>query len=161
MPSYFSLLIPIDDYSICYITLALYVAFLHCMTGEDPRFLGRGFICINLWGVRFADFISSFLNIPWKSNNLVSLRLNYFIFTGYLKTGGGGGGGGQGGGSSEPLWVRHCMIFYSTHKFQQVYWHRATLRTPWKLVKKIVLRGTYTPGRCSYCPNPQPHPQIK
>ena len=32
-------------------------------------------------GVRFADFISFFLNIP--------LRLNYFIFIGYLKTGAG------------------------------------------------------------------------
>ena len=42
-------------------------------------------------GVRFADFISYSLNIPWKWNNLVSLRPNYFIFIGYLKTGGGGG----------------------------------------------------------------------
>ena len=48
-------------------------------------------------GVRFADSISFSLNIPWKWNNLVSLRLNYFIFIGYLKTGEGDGG------SSEPL----------------------------------------------------------
>ena len=32
----------------------------------------------------FSDFISFFLNIPWKWNNLVSLRPNYLIFTGYL-----------------------------------------------------------------------------
>ena len=32
-------------------------------------------------GVCFADFI---LNIPWKLNNLVSVRPNYFIFIGYL-----------------------------------------------------------------------------
>ena len=49
--------------------------------------------------VRYADFIYFFpLNILWKWNNLVSLRPNYFIFIGYLKT----GGGGRGGGSSEP-----------------------------------------------------------
>ena len=52
-------------------------------------------------GVRFADLISFFLNIPLKWNNLVSLRPNYFIFIGFLKTGvcvcvGGGGGSKQG-----------------------------------------------------------------
>ena len=50
-------------------------------------------------GVRFADFISFFLNIPWKSNNLVSL-----IFI---------GGGGSFVGSSQPpehpLWICHCF----------------------------------------------------
>ena len=44
----------------------------------------------------FTYFISFFLNIPWKWNNLVSLRPNYFIFIGYLKT------GGRKGGSSKP-----------------------------------------------------------
>ena len=48
----------------------------------------------------FALLIFSFFsNIQCKSNNLVSLRPNYFIFIGYLKMRGGGGGGG---GSSEP-----------------------------------------------------------
>ena len=43
-------------------------------------------------GVGFALLILSlFLNIPWKWNNLVSLRPNYFIFIGYLKTGAGSG----------------------------------------------------------------------
>ena len=42
-------------------------------------------------GVRFADFISFFLNIPWKWNNLVSLRPNYLIFIGYQKMGDGAG----------------------------------------------------------------------
>ena len=37
-------------------------------------------------GVRFADFISFYLNIPWKWNNLVLPRPNYFIYIGYLKT---------------------------------------------------------------------------
>ena len=46
-------------------------------------------------GVRIADFISFFLNIP------VSLRPNYFIFIGYLKTRGGGGGGGGSGYATE------------------------------------------------------------
>ena len=42
-------------------------------------------------GVRFADFISFFFNVTWKWNNLVSLRPNYLIFIGYLKTWGGEG----------------------------------------------------------------------
>ena len=46
-----------------------------------------------------------FLNIPWKWNNLVSLRPNYFIFIVYFKRGGGGGGkeGWEGGSSGN-----HC-----------------------------------------------------
>ena len=32
-------------------------------TEADPEFLERGFICIKVWGVRFGDFISFFLNI--------------------------------------------------------------------------------------------------
>ena len=47
-------------------------------------------------GVGVADFISFFLNIPRKWNNLVSVRPNYFIFVIYLKN------CGQGWGSSEP-----------------------------------------------------------
>ena len=31
--------------------------------GVDPGFLERGFVCIKVWGIRFADFISFFLNI--------------------------------------------------------------------------------------------------
>ena len=53
-------------------------------TGADPGFRERGFLCMKKW--RFALL---FLNIVWKWNNLVSLKPNYFIFTGYLKTGGG------------------------------------------------------------------------
>ena len=30
----------------------------------DPGFLERGFICIKVLGVHFADFMSFFLNIP-------------------------------------------------------------------------------------------------
>ena len=47
--------------------------------------------------VQFADFISFFLNIPWKPN--------YFIFKGYLKT-----WGGEGDSREWPLWIRHCII---------------------------------------------------
>ena len=47
----------------------------------------RRLMCLKVW--RFALLILSFfLNMPWKWNNLVSLRPNYFIFIGYLKTGG-------------------------------------------------------------------------
>ena len=55
------------------------------LSGADPGFLKRGFICINEWGFCFADLISFFLNIPRKWNNLVSLRPNYYNFIGYLK----------------------------------------------------------------------------
>ena len=32
--------------------------------GAVPGFLERGFVCIKVWEVRFADFISFFRNIP-------------------------------------------------------------------------------------------------
>ena len=48
---------------------------------------GKGVRMYKGVGVRSADFISFFFNIPWKWNNLVSLRPNYFIFIGFLKTG--------------------------------------------------------------------------
>ena len=48
------------------------------------RVSGKGFVC--RYGVRFPDCNSIFLNIPRKWNNLVSLRPNYCIFIGYLKT---------------------------------------------------------------------------
>ena len=54
----------------------------------------RGFIIYKGVGFHFADFISFFLSILWKRNNLVSLKPNYFIFIGHLKMGGGGGGEG-------------------------------------------------------------------
>ena len=44
-----------------------------CCTGADPGFLEKGVGMYNDIGGRFADFISFFLNIPWKGNNLVSL----------------------------------------------------------------------------------------
>ena len=77
--------------------------------GADPGFSERGFIYIyKCMGARFADFISFSLNIPWKWNNFVSLRPNYFIFLGYLKTWGAGrGGGGWSEPFERPLWIRH------------------------------------------------------
>ena len=71
-------------------------------TGADPGFLERGFI--KVWVVRFDDFISFFLNIPWKWNILVSGRPNYFISMGQLKTGGGEGVRAK---LLNPLWIRH------------------------------------------------------
>ena len=73
-------------------------------SGVDPGFLGRGFICLKVWGFASADFISFFLNIPipWKWNNLVSLKPNYFIFIRYLKM---GGGGGREGGFKLTTWT--------------------------------------------------------
>ena len=43
-------------------------------------------------GVRFADFISFYFNIPLKSNNLVT-ETKLFHFHGYLKTVGVAGRG--------------------------------------------------------------------
>ena len=56
--------------------------------GADPGFLERRFICIRVW-VFALLILSFFFNVPWKWNNLVSLRPNYFIFIGYLKRGEG------------------------------------------------------------------------
>ena len=64
-------------------------------------------------GVRFADFITFFLDIPWEFNNLVSLRPNYLIFIGYFKT--GGGKGGVCSNPLSPLWIRHCGNHNSLH----------------------------------------------
>ena len=54
-------------------------------------------------GVHFADFISFFLNIPWKWNNLV--------------TGGGGGGGGVGYSSNLPEPILDPPLVYETFVF--------------------------------------------
>ena len=51
------------------------------------RISGKGVHIYKGAWVRFADVISFFLKISWKWNNLVSLRTNYLIFIGYLKTG--------------------------------------------------------------------------
>ena len=72
----------------------LHINRLQANSGAGPGFQERGFICIKVWGVRFANFISNFLNVPWKWNNLVSQRPNYFIFIGYFIT--------RERGSSEP-----------------------------------------------------------
>ena len=56
-------------------------------SGGYPGFVERGFICIKVWGFALLILSHFFLNIPWKWNNLVSLRPNNFIFIGYLKTG--------------------------------------------------------------------------
>ena len=85
----------------------------------DAWFLERGFVCgsrISGKGVRmykgvgrarFANFISFFLNIPWKWNNLVTVRPNYFIFVGYFKT---GGREGVQANPLNPLWISHWVM---------------------------------------------------
>ena len=55
-------------------------------------------------------FYLIFLKITWKWNNLVSLRPNYFIFIGYLNTGGGEGGSSK---PLNPLWIRHCTLTWT------------------------------------------------
>ena len=59
--------------------------FCVCTGGRrgDPGLLERGLISIQRCGGHFVSFS---LNIPRKWNNLVSLRPNYFIIIGYLKT---------------------------------------------------------------------------
>ena len=43
--------------------ITMIIRLLIC-SGLDQGFLERGFICIKVWGIRFADFISFFLNVP-------------------------------------------------------------------------------------------------
>ena len=47
--------------------------------------------------------LSHFSSISDENKIILSLRLNYFIFIGYLKTGGGGGGGGREGVRAHTL----------------------------------------------------------
>ena len=75
-----------------------YNEFSRWMIRGGSRISEKGVHVYKYVGFRKADFISFFLNIPWNWNNLVSLRPNYFIFIGFLKTGARGGGGGGGGG---------------------------------------------------------------
>ena len=74
------------------------------------RISGKGVHMYKGVGVRFADWIYFSLNIPWKWNNLVSLRPNYFIFIGYLKN---WGQGGVKANLPNPLWIPHwCNAFH-------------------------------------------------
>ena len=89
---------------------------------------------------RFADSISFFLNIPWKWNNLVSLRPNYFIFIGYWKT------GGREGFRVNPLnlLIRHnttkvCFLMIQHHSsWASSLWHRQVTKTQMSLQICIV-----------------------
>ena len=91
------------------------IRFLKPKCGRS-RISGKGVHMYNRVGICFADFISSFLNIPWKWNNLVSLRPNYFIFSGYLKSvcvwGGGGGREGFEANPLSSLWIHLCQKSY-------------------------------------------------
>ena len=49
---------------------------------------------------------------------MVSLRPNYYIFIGYLKTGVGGGGEG---GSSEPPLTKYCVLIYQKPAHQYLH----------------------------------------
>ena len=56
-----------SEMAILYINLFFIVDFFggnSLCQGRNPGFLERGFICINVWAVRFAEFISFFLNSP-------------------------------------------------------------------------------------------------
>ena len=75
------------------------------------RISGKGVHMYKGVGVRFADFISFFLNIPWTWNNLVTLRPNYFIFIGYFKS---VGREGVQAIPLNPLWFRHWIITQTT-----------------------------------------------
>ena len=56
------------------------------------RISGKG-VHIYIYICKVREFHLIFLKYPLKRNNLVSLRPNHFIFTGYLKTEGRVGGG--------------------------------------------------------------------
>ena len=88
------------------------------------RVSGKGIQIYKGVGVRFAYYISFFLNFPWKWNNLVSLS----IFIGYLKMEGGGGGGGfewtpwtpSGSATAISLsvWIQHMWVKNSVEPYQ-------------------------------------------
>ena len=75
---------------------------------------GRGVQVYKGVGVHLADFFPIFLNIQWKWNNLVSVRPNYFIFIGYLKT------RDREGVRANSLWIRHCkrtgVLFHANNR---------------------------------------------
>ena len=81
-----------------------------------------------------ADFISFFLNIPWKWNNLVSLRPNDF-FIGCLKT----------GGEANPLRIRLCTMTISICdksdliKQKCQYWVGTSIHRPF--IQSFFVRG--------------------
>ena len=66
--------------------------------GGSARISGNGVQMYKGVGDSLLLILWFFLNIPWKWNNLVSVRPNYFIFTGYLKRWAGSLG------SSERSW---------------------------------------------------------
>ena len=74
---------------------------------------GKGFICIKVWGIPFADLSNCFLNSPWKWNYLVSPRPNYFIFIGYFKT-----GGQWAGFKPTPSWSTTAHILAKENKLR-------------------------------------------
>ena len=60
------------------------------------------------------------LKYPMKMNDLVPSSPTYFIFIGYLKTGGGGGGmKGVRANPMNPNWIRHCLYMYAN---AQTFW---------------------------------------
>ena len=67
------------------------------------RISGKGVCMHKGMGSLLCWFFShfSFLKIPWKWNNLVSLRPIFFIFMGYLKT------GACRRVQENPLWIHH------------------------------------------------------
>ena len=96
------------------------------LTIGGSRISGRGsHMCKG--GGRFADFISFFMNIPWKWNNLVS-RNQIISFSWDIKILGTGWGGGGGGGRAPtliPLWIRHWAV-----------WKHVTFVTSWASEKR-------------------------
>ena len=83
-------------------------------------------------GVRFAVFISFFLNIPCKWNNLVSLRPNYFIFIGYFLKNGGRGGVRT---PWNPIWTRH---WFTLHFSNARYFVSDSPNFAWDTIRKMV-----------------------
>ena len=76
------------------------IRFIVPSSGADPGFLKRGFICVKVWGFALL-ILSNFYSI---SHENVSLRPNYFIFMGYLKTRVGKCGSSE---PPEPPCIRH------------------------------------------------------
>ena len=86
-----------------------------------------------VWEVPFAEFISFFLNIPWKWNDLVLvwLRPNYFIFIGYLKS-----RDREGAQVNPPETPRDLPLVLSIGKQQYILFMKETF-TYWKYLYEM------------------------
>ena len=102
--SYYIILYILEKRRLHYSPKRLIFQKMNAFSSGGSRISGKGAHNFMYRGVggSLCWFYLIFLNIPWKWNNLVSLRPNYFIFKGYFKV---VGGGEQGGWFKQTPWT--------------------------------------------------------